>query len=256
MLLETLKTLLSVYGPTGNETQVAEAVKKIVAGKVDNAKVDVMGNLIIEKKGQEGGKKIMFSAHMDHIGMVVTAIEKDGFLRVTNVGGLGTKMTDTRHVVFGNGVHGVAVCQPTKDTPGMAQMFIDIGAEDKEDAEKRVSVGDVCVFANDTVMLGRGFVGDPALAQKAKGGKSADRATLEAFHNDLFEGFAADMKSRRNAMLRLKEIWFYHINLFDDHEKHIKRLRKANDVDEFLAAATAIFRELPLREDVVPGWKK
>lgn len=110
--------------------------------------------------------------------------------------------------------------------------------------------------AIDTVMLGRGFVGDPALAQKAKGGKAADRATLEAFHNDLFEGFAADMKSRRNAMLRLKEIWFYHINLFDDHEKHIKRLRKANDVDEFLAAATAIFRELPLREDVIPGWKK
>lgn len=110
--------------------------------------------------------------------------------------------------------------------------------------------------AIDTVMLGRGFVGDPALAQKAKGGKAADRATLEAFHSDLFEGFAQAMKSQRNAMLRLKEIWFYHINLFDDYEKHIKRLRKATDIREFLAAATAIFRELPLREDVVPGWKK
>lgn len=110
--------------------------------------------------------------------------------------------------------------------------------------------------AIDTVMLGRGFVGDPALAQKAKGGKAADRATLEAFHNDLFEGFAQAMKSQRNAMLRLKEIWFYHINLFDDHEKHIKRLRKATDIGEFLSAATAIFRELPLRENVVPGWKK
>ena len=163
MLLETLKTLLSVYGPTGNETQVAEAVKKIVAGKVDHARIDVMGNLIIEKKGQEGGKKIMISAHMDHIGMVVVAIEKDGFLRVTNVGGLGTKMTDTRHVVFQNGVHGVAVCQPTKDTPTMATMFVDIGAEDKEDAEKRVSVGDVCVFANDTVMLGQHRVAAPAM---------------------------------------------------------------------------------------------
>ena len=110
--------------------------------------------------------------------------------------------------------------------------------------------------AINTVMLGRGFVGDPALAQKAKGGKAADRATLEAFHNDLFEGFAQAMKSQRNAMLRLKEIWFYHINLFDDHEKHIKRLRKATDIGEFLAAATAIFRELPLREDIVPGWNK
>jgi hypothetical protein len=57
-------------------------------------------------------------------------------------------------------------------------------------------------------------------------------------------------------MLPMKEIWFYHINLFDDHEKHVKRLRKANDVDEFLTAATAIFRELPLRENVIPDWKK
>ena len=107
-----------------------------------------------------------------------------------------------------------------------------------------------------SIMLGRGFVADPALAQKAKGGAPADRATLEAFHNDLFEGFAAAMNNRRNAMLRMKEIWFYHINLFDDHEKHVKRLRKATDVDEFLAAATAIFRDLPLRENVEPAWKK
>lgn len=107
-----------------------------------------------------------------------------------------------------------------------------------------------------SMMLGRALVADPALARKAKGGAPADRAALEAFHNDLFEGFAESMKSRRNAMLRMKEIWFYHINLFDDHEKHIKRLRKATDVGEFLAAAAAIYRDLPLREDVVPGWKK
>ncbi len=110
--------------------------------------------------------------------------------------------------------------------------------------------------AIESVMLGRGFIGDPALVQKARGGPAADRATLEAFHSDLFEGFAAWMDSRRNAMLRMKEIWFYHIDLFDDHEKHLKRLRKANDVEEFLAAAAAIFRELPLREEVFPGWKK
>ena len=79
---------------------------------------------------------------------------------------------------------------------------------------------------------------------------------LERFHEDLFEGFAQSMNSRRNAMLRMKEIWFYHINLFDDHEKHVKRLRKATDVDEFLAAARSVFRELPLRGEVEPTWKK
>ena len=108
----------------------------------------------------------------------------------------------------------------------------------------------------DCVMLGRGMVGDPALASKAKGLETADAKVLEKFHGELFEGFAEAMGSRRNAMLRLKEIWFYHINLFDDNEKHVKRLRKATDVDEFLAAATAIFRDLPLRENVEPAWKK
>ena len=106
------------------------------------------------------------------------------------------------------------------------------------------------------IMLGRGFIGDPALVQRIQTGKGTDRDTLEAFHHDLFEGFAEWMNSRRNAMLRMKEIWFYHINLFDDNEKHMKRLRKATDVEEFLAAAHSIFRELPLREEVFPGWKK
>lgn len=110
--------------------------------------------------------------------------------------------------------------------------------------------------AIEHIMVGRGIIGDPALASKAVGGSAADRKTLEEFHSDLFEGFAESMNSRRNAMLRMKEIWFYHINLFDDHEKHVKRLRKATDVDEFLAAATAIFRDLPLRKNVEPAWKK
>lgn len=106
------------------------------------------------------------------------------------------------------------------------------------------------------VMMGRGLVGDPALADKARGLPAPSAKDLEDFHNELFEGFAADMNSRRNAMLRMKEIWFYHVNLFDGHEKHVKRLRKATDVDEFLRAASAIFRELPLRSEVDPAWKK
>ena len=82
MLLDTLKTMLAIYGPTGLEGKVAEKVQEMLQGKVDSMKVDVMGNLIVEKKGQEGGKTIMFSAHMDHIGLIVTDIEDTGYLRV------------------------------------------------------------------------------------------------------------------------------------------------------------------------------
>jgi len=164
MMLDTLKTLLSVYGPTGQETQVAEAVKRLLEGHVDGMRTDVMGNLIVEKRGEKGGKTILFSAHMDHIGLVVTDIEDTGYLRVTNVGGVGVDSMRCRHVVFANGVHGVAVCQPTKgETAGMQHLFVDIGAGDRAEAEKLVKLGDVCVFAPDLIPLGQHRYASPAM---------------------------------------------------------------------------------------------
>ena len=107
MLLDTLKTMLSIYGPAGREGKVAEALQTMLKEHTDSLRVDVMGNLIAEKKGREGGKTILFSAHMDHIGLIVTDVEDTGYLRVTNVGGMSIDMGRTRHVVFENGTEGV-----------------------------------------------------------------------------------------------------------------------------------------------------
>lgn len=99
------------------------------------------------------------------------------------------------------------------------------------------------------VMLGRGLIGDPALARKAVGGPPADKLSLQAFHDQLYENYCISFGSRRNAMMRMKEIWFYLIGLFDDHDKHAKALRKAADSAAFEARVADIFRELPLRQD-------
>ncbi|MBE5786746.1 MAG: M42 family metallopeptidase [Clostridiales bacterium] len=164
MLLDTLKTMLAIYGPTGQEGKVAEKVQEMLSGKVDSMKVDVMGNLIVEKKGQEDGKTIMFSAHMDHIGLIVTDIEDTGYLRVTNVGGVGIDNIKGHHVTFGNGVEGVVMLQPTKgETATLAHLFVDIGAEDKADALTKVNLGDVCVYAPDCVQLGENRIASPAM---------------------------------------------------------------------------------------------
>ncbi len=164
MLLDTLKTLLASYGPTGKENQVAQAVQKLLCGKTDGMRTDVMGNLIVEKKGRAGGKTLLLSAHMDHIGLVVTDIEDEGYLRVTNVGGLSLDSARCRHVTFGNGVEGVVMCQPTKgETAGMQHLFVDIGAQDRAEAEKMVQLGDVCVFAPDCFMLGSHRIASPAM---------------------------------------------------------------------------------------------
>lgn len=98
------------------------------------------------------------------------------------------------------------------------------------------------------VMLGRGIVADPALADKCRDGRGADRATLEEFFGVLFQETATRLGSPRSTMFRMKELWSYFILLFDDREKYQKALRKTTSVTEFQAVVTRIFKELPLRE--------
>ena len=104
------------------------------------------------------------------------------------------------------------------------------------------------------LMLGRGLIANPALVTRETGGPGPERDTLRAFHDEVYEGYSALFGDRRNAARRMKELWFYHIHLFGEHEKHEKRLRKATEPREYEAAAAAIFRELPLRADAAPGW--
>ena len=112
-MFELLKKVLSPVGPSGLEAPVAEVIREEIAAYVDTIEVDALGNLIATKLGKaENAKKVMLSAHMDHIGYIVTGYEKEGFLRVTNVGGIGIINSYNRHVVFANGVHGVVVAQP------------------------------------------------------------------------------------------------------------------------------------------------
>ncbi len=164
MMLDTLKKVLAAYGPTGCENAVADTLRELLEGKADSIFTDVLGNLIAVKQGKTGGKTIMLSAHMDHIGLVVADIEKEGYLRVTPVGGVSMDMTAGHHVVFKGGVHGVVMRQPTKgESAGMQHLFVDIGAESREDALKLVQLGDACVYAPDAYPLGEHRYASPAM---------------------------------------------------------------------------------------------
>ena len=163
-MFELLKKVLAPVGPSGLEAPVAEVIREEIAAYVDTIEVDAMGNLIATKLGKaENPKKVMLSAHMDHIGYIVTGYEKEGFLRVTNVGGIGIINSYNRHVVFANGVHGVVVAQPVAGQPALKDLFIDIGAQDKDEAKAKIQLGDVCVYANDCFRLGENRVSAPAM---------------------------------------------------------------------------------------------
>lgn len=165
-MFDILKKVLKPIGPSGLEEPVAEAIHQELNWCVDAMETDAMGNLICTKFGtDENPRKIMISAHMDHIGFIVTGYEKEGFLRVTNVGGINPAVSLTRHVVFPNGVEGVITSEkvaPQEEQP-MKKLFIDIGAESKEDAEKMVKLGDVAVYAPDCFRLGEHRVASPAM---------------------------------------------------------------------------------------------
>ena len=167
---ELVQQLTAAYGPSGRETEVADLIEKLLKGKVDSFHRDALGNLICEKKGTDKkGKRIMFSAHMDQIGMVVTHIEKEGYLRISGVGGLSVSNLRMRRVKFQNGVQGVMVEQPLKpgETSSLRTCYIDIGAKTAAEAEKLVQVGDMAVYAEPGFDMGEHRLASPAMDDRS-----------------------------------------------------------------------------------------
>ncbi|NLO84442.1 MAG: M42 family metallopeptidase [Clostridiales bacterium] len=165
-MFDLIKQMADLYGATGREAGVADAIEALMKDKADTITRDALGNLICEKKGTDpNGKRIMLSAHMDHIGFVVVAVEKEGFLRVMPVGGINLAVSRTRHIYFSNGVQGVISQEPVPagETPAMKHMFVDIGAESKEEALSMIELGDVAVYSNDCFRLGKNRVSAPAM---------------------------------------------------------------------------------------------
>lgn len=149
-ILTTLQALNACHGPAGDEKQIAETIRSLAAPYADEQWVDTMGNLVVHKKGN--GPKIMFAAHMDSIGMIVTHIEDNGFLRFGRVGGLNLNAILYTPVRFSNGVSGCIGADQSADMKklGIEDLFIDIGAHSREEAEQKVRIGDTAVFDTST----------------------------------------------------------------------------------------------------------
>lgn len=146
-----LKELVEVYGPASNEKLIRKFIEKQVEGFADDIKVDPLGNLIVRKKGKGNGKKIMISAHMDQIGLMVTDIDDKGFIRFTNIGGISPFISISQRVVFENGIVGAIYHEPLDDISKLKleNMYIDIGSFSKEETEKNINIGDICIYKSE-----------------------------------------------------------------------------------------------------------
>ena len=166
MIKDTLLKLLAVHGATGHEEKIAAVIADMLRPYADSVETDVLGNLIVRKHG--AGKRVMFAAHMDHIGFIATDADEHGFVRLYNVGGIDVSVSVGQRVVFENGVEGVIGAEEDiEGAPKMQNLYADIGASTREEALARVAIGDVAVYAPGVSQLGEWRLASPAMDDRA-----------------------------------------------------------------------------------------
>ncbi|MDR0967850.1 MAG: M20/M25/M40 family metallo-hydrolase [Rickettsiales bacterium] len=151
-----LKELCETISPSGSEQQAAKCWMSEAKKITDDVWCDVMGSshAVINKDAKI---KVVLMGHYDELGFIIQNIDSEGFLTISGLGGWDTRIFMGQHVkiigtdnkiIYGvvgqNAIH--LMDMPERDkTPKFRDLFIDIGAKNKEDAEKLVSVGDIGV---------------------------------------------------------------------------------------------------------------
>lgn len=175
-MLDMIKELCTLSGISGRENAVRDYIIDKIKDYAEYS-IDPLGNLIVFKKGRKPAKnKVMLDAHMDEVGLIITAITSDGYLKFTKVGGIDTRVMLGRAVKIGEkAVNGVIGIKPVHlvdkgaeaDIPKADDLYIDIGAKSKEEASEYVRIGDEAWFAGNFVEFGDGFVKSKALDDRA-----------------------------------------------------------------------------------------
>ena len=145
-LLERLNQLNEVHAPSGDEAQLGELLARLARPYGGEVRRDTLGNLIVRRQGS--GPRVMFAAHMDSIGFIITHIEKEGFLRMGKLGGLSHRELLYHSFRLKNGVRGVLAREEKAELEKLKleECYLDIGARDEEEARKLCQVGDTAVF--------------------------------------------------------------------------------------------------------------
>jgi len=174
-MVEALEKLSNANGVTGREGEVRDLMKKYLKPYVDETREDKLGNLIAFKKGNKDAPTIMLAAHMDEVGLMIKNIKKKGFLQFAKVGGIDDRVLLAQKVivhtdkgpltgVIGSKPPHIQTEEEQKKVIDADRLFIDVGAKDKNEAEKMgVQVGDVVSFDTKFVRLGNDVVLGKAL---------------------------------------------------------------------------------------------
>lgn len=167
-MLKTLRELCALPGASGREDKVREYIIEKAAPFADEIRTDAMGNVLVFKKGKtQPTQSVMIAAHMDEVGVIINEITEDGYLKFDFVGGIDRRVIIGKKVFVGDnaipGVMGIKAFHLVDKAEGdripkVKEMYIDIGAADRAEAESKVNIGDVGCFDPSVVEFGDGYL--------------------------------------------------------------------------------------------------
>jgi endoglucanase len=177
MLLEQLSRL---DGVAGQERKVGEAIASRLRELGLEPETDGIGNLLARRPAPEGSgglkpRRVLICAHMDEVGLMVTEITSDGFLKFSPVGGVDHAILVAKPVRLKSEVPGVIglkaihlqKAEERKKLPEFEQFYIDIGCNSREEAEKLVQIGDMACFEDSWQPFGDGLYRGKAFDDRA-----------------------------------------------------------------------------------------
>lgn len=213
-MLENLKTLCNLDAVSGDEGVVRDFIISQISPFCEY-KVDNLGNIIAFKKGKNTPKKrVMLDAHMDEVGLIITNITSDGFLKFHIIGGIDIAALLQRHVLINGEINGVISSRPVhllsaeqkKKLPSKDSLYIDIGADTKEEAERVVSLGDTAVICGEFSLDGDNII------SKALDDRAGCAVLIDLIKNfDEFD-FYATFSTQEEVGLRGARVATYSVN--------------------------------------------
>lgn len=166
MRLELIKELALAAGPSSKERAVREILSRELARIGVDFRIDRMGNLTATLKRGENAPRVALFSHMDEVGMMLTEVDEEGFFRFEPLGRASMRALSGRFVtVLGQGgaCRGIIAAkgihlqdkEERQKLPEVEQMYLDIGARDRADAEQHAKPGDLCVFDTPFATFGK-----------------------------------------------------------------------------------------------------
>ncbi len=175
--IELLKKLSEARGISGHEDEVADILKTELRGHADTFERDAIKNLFVLKGMDKPGPKVMLNAHMDEVGLYVTHITKEGYLRIGKAGGIDDRLLLGKKVLVGTsrlqGVTAIkAVHLSTREETEtkvikIDEIVVDVGAKSDKDLNGKVNAGDQITFETSFGTFGDGFLVGKAFDDRA-----------------------------------------------------------------------------------------